>query len=406
MGAFSAQIVTLICMPVLSRLYEPEDIGIYNLIYSAVTILTIFLSFGLHQALPLAENLKEFKSIEKWIVIFSFFNMIVSYFLILIFNEYLYQLLNLKEGIFYLYLIPIVTSLSLFAMVKDNQCFWNSKFKVQSKVHFFQSVLNNFLKIFFGLFVNSVLFLVLATTASYVFKIIAISKEYNKRFSIKLLMLSEWKIIDFSVLLKYIDFPKFRFPQMFINSLSQHLPILILGIFYGSKQAGYYGLAVMALSFPVNLIGNSLYNVLYPKFSKLHNKVKSQIYYELKKFTILLISASIFPGIFVIFSSPFLFKIIFGQKWIMAGEYTRWLAINYALMLISRPSIAIIPIISMNKNYLIFEIFGTVLKILSLSIGVCFIKHDLQIVIIYSMTSAFVYFALILWVFCNAKSKL
>src|SRR5690606_38754695 len=77
---------------------------------------------------------------------------------------------------------------------------------------------------------------------------------YSKKLSLKFLYLIKSNNYR-NLLIKYKDFPLYRAPQIFFNSLSYSFPVLILTSMFGVKAAGFYTLTRTVLSLPVTLIG-------------------------------------------------------------------------------------------------------------------------------------------------------
>lgn len=66
----------------------------------------------------------------------------------------------------------------------------------------------------------------------------------------------------------HADFPLFRAPQVLLNALSQSLPIVLLASLFGPASAGFYTLARTVMAVPSMLIGKSVSDVFYPKFTE------------------------------------------------------------------------------------------------------------------------------------------
>ena len=67
---------------------------------------------------------------------------------------------------------------------------------------------------------------------------------------------------------RYRDFPLFRAPQVFLNAISQSLPVLMLTSFFGPAVAGFYSIGRTVLAIPSTLIGKSVGDVFYPRISE------------------------------------------------------------------------------------------------------------------------------------------
>lgn len=71
--------------------------------------------------------------------------------------------------------------------------------------------------------------------------------------------------------IKHKHFPIYRAPEVFINAVSQSLPVLMLTNFFGPVSAGFYSIGRSVLSMPSQLIGKSVGDVFYPRISEASN---------------------------------------------------------------------------------------------------------------------------------------
>lgn len=92
--------------------------------------------------------------------------------------------------------------------------------------------------------------------------------EKNEKHNIKDLI---------NTLKEYYDFPLYRAPQIFINTLSQGFPVMILLSNFGPGIAGYYTIGKQILDAPVQLLGKAVQDVFYPKLNEnaINKKINS-----------------------------------------------------------------------------------------------------------------------------------
>lgn len=199
----------------------------------------------------------------------------------------------------------------------------------------------------------------------------------------------------------YQDFAFFRCPQILINALSQHFPVLFLGIFFGTAAAGFYTLGKLILAAPIRLVGKSVGEVFYPDISEVIRSGAPAFPILFRATLVMLaVGAPIFATI--ILWGPQLFAYVFGADWEFAGEYARWLAPWMYLNFANHPCVAAVPALRLHRGLLIFEIFSTTSKLLALYGAFVFFAHDLWTVATLGVVGAVAYFFLILWVLIEA----
>lgn len=132
------------------------------------------------------------------------------------------------------------------------------------------------------------------------------------------------------MLKEYADFPKFNSITALMGAISTLLPTILINKYYSSEFAGYYDLSKLVLSIPFALVATSLSNVLLQNISaKFREKqsIRNDIY-KVFLFTIIIAVLEIFV---IHFFGVYLFKIVFGKEWGIAGEISTILVWSYSI---------------------------------------------------------------------------
>jgi hypothetical protein len=179
---------------------------------------------------------------------------------------------------------------------------------------------------------------------------------------------------------RHRDFPLFRAPVMLINAVSQHLPTLILAVYFGPAAAGFFALCRQAMSMPTNLIGKSVADVYYPRISR--------AIHDGEPVAAMLIKAT--AALALVGLVPFSLVVAFGP----------WL---FALVFVSRPCVVAVPALSLQGRFLIFEVFSTSLRVLALFGGAVLIGDALATVQAFSAAGVVIYLSLVVIVVFQAR---
>ena len=201
---------------------------------------------------------------------------------------------------------------------------------------------------------------------------------------------------------KYIDFPLYRAPEVFIYSVSQNIPVLLLSSLFGPASAGFYNIGRTVLGLPSNLIGQAIGDVFYSRVSEAANN-NEDLNYIIKKATITLFLIGLLPFGLVILFGPFLFEVVFGKEWFTAGEYARWIALSSYAVFINKPSVRALPVLRAQRFQLVFTILILIGQVISLSIGFFVFKNDIIALALFGTTGAL--FNIILVLITLNKSK-
>lgn len=112
-----------------------------------------------------------------------------------------------------------------------------------------------------------------------------------------------------------------------------HLQVLIIGKSFPVKEVGYYTQAKQLETVPVAAVLTIVNQVTFPVFSQLQDDVKNLV--KGLRRSLKVITMINFPVMFclVVVAEP-LFLMLFGEKWLPAVPYFRWLCGGYGALLV------------------------------------------------------------------------
>lgn len=385
-GTAGAQAISMVLSPIITRLYGPEVFGILGAFTSIVAVATpiVALTYPIAIVLPKRdENAKNIMRLSLYITLFITGAICIA---LLFFSENIVNLLGISEMKPFLYLIPIVIIFSGIMQVSEQWLIRTKQFSVNAKASFFQSLIINGSKAGMGLIYPSATVLVgLQAISNGVKALIMIL--FTKKSDKTLVKYSEEKLLTIKELaFKYKDFPVYRAPEVFISSISQNLPILLLATLFGPATAGYYTIGRTVLGLPSTLIGQAIGDVFYPRISEAVNNGEN-ITSLIKKATLSLCVIGIIPFGLVIIFGPWIFEFIFGSGWGTAGEYARWIALASFSTLINKPSVRSMPVLNAQRFHLIFTIVVLLIRIASLFVGFIVYNSALVAIALFSISS-------------------
>jgi O-antigen/teichoic acid export membrane protein len=131
-------------------------------------------------------------------------------------------------------------------------------------------------------------------------------------------------------------YPIYRLPSHFMMAFSMQSPVIFVASLYGMEFAGQMGLAVMALSMPVTIMGKSLSGAYYSEISvikKDRQQVRRSTYMVISK----LFFIALLPSVILWFFGREIFSVIFGGKWSMSGDIASKMSVYLAVHMASNP---------------------------------------------------------------------
>lgn len=159
-----------------------------------------------------------------------------------------------------------------------------------------------------------------------------------------------WLVASF-----YRQFVYYRMPSQLLLSVSAQAPIIMMASLYTQDDTGQLSLAIMALALPANLLGSAIAKAFYAEISvigKNHLKKIRRLAFDLQKKLFFL------GGPFVILAvllSEWVFEIVFGAQWVVAGTYAAILAPFIFFQLISAPLLQVLNVVGDQRAFLVIN---------------------------------------------------
>lgn len=393
-GTAAAQAVSMALSPIITRLYGPEAFGLMGAFMAIVSIVAPIAALTYPISIVLPKRDQDAKGLIRLSLIITAIISLLSFMIISLFNQQVINVFNLSEIAPYLYLIPLVIIFSGLLQVAEQWLIRTKQFTINARVTFLHSLIINGSKVGIGLLnpVASVLVLLSAFgNGLRAAMMIMFAKKSNYQIDTRLNG-EKKSLMDLAK--KYYDFPLYRAPEVFLNAISHGLPVLMLTAFFGPASAGFYTIGRTVLNAPSQLIGKSVGDVFYPRIAEAANK-KENVTALITKATLALAAIGILPFGLIIIFGPFLFSLVFGVEWVVAGEYARWIALWSYMGFINRPSVRALPVLFAQKFHLIYTIFMLIIRLGALAVGYYIFSSDLISIGLFGVTGAILNFGLI-----------
>lgn len=344
-GAASAQVITLLAMPFISRLYLPADYGLFGVIVAVTMIVTIISSFQLHQAIVLpkvnSHAIGLFQLACLGVMCGGILTTIAAFAYWYIFHSDM-QVLHALE-------MSLLTGLAVAAVGIGQVC---QGLAVRVKAFggigiaaMMRGCVVIAIQIALGFSGSGVIGLLAGYVAGEVVVCMYLLKYALPVGAFR--RAGQWK--RFRVLaVRYKDFISFGTAQEAMNSASQGLPVTLLAVYFGPTVAGYYAFSVKILMAPVNMLAGAVRQVLSVRFAESHGS-PSKLRQDFSRATFSLAIPSLLGALLVMPFTPELFAILFGSQWREAGEYSNWLLLWCAFGIFNVPATLLFRILRRQK---------------------------------------------------------
>lgn len=387
-GASGAQLISMLAIPIISRLFTPSDIGMLGSFQSILAILTPIAGFSYPVAIVLANNRREAAGMV-WISVMSgaiiSLIIIIALGLVTLIDQFTPWNIQIET---WLYFVPLFIFFITLNQISENILIKENFFGYISGSNFISSLVVNGTKIGFGLLSPTVWVLISATFLGILTKIVMQVKPVNENNLIFFLRpTSQIKPIILDLAKKYSDFPIYRMPESFLSAMVRNIPVIILASFLSSAAAGYYVMAKTVLAVPGFLLTKAVGDVFFPKFTDKVKKLDNPFDF-LVKFTIALSLLSLLPYTIVMIAGPEIFTFVFGIEWADSGLYAQWISLWLFTAFSAAACTRAIAPLKLQKVYLMYRVFYLASTLVALFIGIYLFEDAVLAIAIYCIVSS------------------
>ncbi|BAF71056.1 lipopolysaccharide biosynthesis protein [Sulfurovum sp. NBC37-1] len=348
-GTTIAQSIPIAISPILTRIYTPEDFGVFALYMSIASLFSVMATGRYELAIMLPEKDSDAINIVALSIIISFFISFISFIVIYVFNAKITDLLGNPEIATWLYFIPVAV---LLTGIYQSLNYWSNRKKQYKRLaasRVIQSGTTAAVNLGMGLGGFGSSGLILGSVLGQGVTTTILGKLVWQEDRQRLLQIKTVKI--FSLAKKHKKLPIYNLPNAIIDGFRLSGISILIAKFFTAATLGQFSLAFKMVQTPMSLISSSLSQVFYQKVS---SSKRSDLYRIVVRFILKASLVAIPVFLFIYLFADDIFVFIFGENWKLAGEaasvLTPWLFLNF----ISSPLGTIL--IVLNKQEVILNV--------------------------------------------------
>lgn len=358
-GTAFAQALMVLVLPLLTRLYTPEDFSVLAVYASILGIISVAACLRLEIAIPLPQNDDDAANLLALALCSSAGVAGLSALIVALFPTQIIAMVAQPKLEPFLWLLPLGIWLSSsYAALQ----FWTTRkkrFSVIAKTRMTQAIGGAGAQVGLGWAGIAPLGLVLGQMINSGAGIFGLVRDALKNDQPALRAIN-WPGMQ-RTFSEYDRFPKYSTIESLANSASIQLPVIIIAALAAGPEAGFLMLASRVMFAPMALIGGAVSQVYLSRAPD-----------EFRKGTLGAFTASIMGGlvktgvgplIFAGIVAPVAFPIIFGAQWQRAGEMVAWMTPWFVMQFISSPISMTLHVTQSQRTALILQIFGFVMRV-------------------------------------------
>jgi len=333
-GTTIAQAIPIAISPILTRIYTPEDFGLFAFYMAIASIISVIATGRYELAIMLPEKEEDALNIAALSGLITVFVSLISFTVILVFNHQIVLWIEKPEVSNWLYLIPCSV---LVTGLYQSFNYWHNRsknYKVLANNRIIQSGTTGLSQSGLGLVNTGVGGLIFGGLAGQSLACCYLARKVyvdDERY-FRCLNLGRMNILA----KKYINFPKIDVPTTLINIASSLMPNILLTSLYSPVFAGYFYLTQRVLQVPITLISSSVLDVFKQRASEDYKKLGNAKQIYKKTFLALMLMGGA-PSIILFFIVEDMFAFVFGEAWRVAGTYAQILLPALFLRFMANP---------------------------------------------------------------------
>jgi len=395
-GTVLAQMVPVVISPVLSRLYTPENFGLFAFMFGIVMILVPFFNGRYDAAIIVPRKEAEAFLLFKLTIYISLFMLLVVSGAITLLFEKPTIVFSMGKNEHLLYLLPVTALFFSFYMTCDFFLNRHKQYKKISTIMIFRVLIVSVFQIVLGIFYEQGLLYGLVFG---MFFVSGIQVWYVYPYFKGIATFSVQKVAK-----KYQNYPLYHMPHTFFNALSNHVPVLLLSYLFTLSETGIYMMALKVFYTPFSMLGSSIEKVFRKQIvdalhhnEKIETKVKTMLYK--------VVVYSLIPFIFLVWLAPSIFTFILGSAWGEVGRYIQILSPWIYLAFVVSMFVGVPIVLEEQKKSLMIEIVYFLLRTVGLLIGAVLYQDIYIALLLYSIGGSMVICYNLFWIYALVKKS-
>lgn len=381
-GTIISQLIPFLLSPVLTRIYNPDDFGLFGLYFSVTQIFSVFIAARYEMAIILPKEHKDGVNLLALSCLITSAISFLAFIPVFFFRNEIEILLNNKFSSSWIYLIPFSVFLTGITQAFIN--WFNRKEQYtaisisrvsRSGVTAGASVAWAFLPFkYAGLIIGDIIGQLIGLLY------ILVKFFHADKFLLKTVTNENM----FSQAKRYSQFPKYNVASGLFEKIAGHLPVFFLTAFFGPIVAGFFTLSQRVISAPSAIVARAIGDVFRVEANAefLETGGAKRIFNNTFKKLFFL---SIVPFSILFFFAPSLFEFVFGNEWVKAGEYAQLMTVMFFLQFVTSPLSSMFLVAEKQKIDLFIQIFLVAALALCMYAGEKFLGGVETAIIIYTV---------------------
>lgn len=401
-GTVLAQALTMAAMPLLTRLYSPEEFGALGVFVALLGMISVMANFRYEVAIPLPETDQAAANLMALALACGALTTLAVTLATVFLHQQIAEMTKSPVLARYVWLLPIAVAVtSAYAVLQS----WATRKRAFTRVALTrveQAVGGVSTQLLMGWCSAGALGLIVGQIVANGVGLLGLGRRAlaeDRTLLLRGLSLAQMT----AVAGEYDRFPKYSTAEAFANMAAVQLPIIIIGSLATSAEVGYLMLGIRLMQVPVGMIGSSVSQVYFSRAveeHRVHNLagITARSVASLAK-------VGVGPLVFAGIVAPAAFSVVFGPEWKRAGELVAWMTPWFVFQFLSSPVSMALHVTLNQPIALGLQVSGFVLRILAVILAGHFLGYT-RLSESYAISGLLFYFVYLIVIFRVSKVSL
>lgn len=358
-GTIGARAVLALSLPLLTRIYSPEDFQFLAIYMAVLSLFTVVASLRLNMAITLPLNDGEAANLLALALLSPVAFGIVLTVPVIAAPDAVAGLLEQASFRPFLWMIP--TGIAVAAGYQALQCWASRKrrFGLVARTGVVRAVGGTGTQLGLGAAGIAPFGLLLGHLAHSGLGIFALARDLLRNERAALAAISP--VAMWEALKAYRHFPIYSVPEALANSAGVQVPVILIAAAAAGPEAGYLALAMQVMAIPMALVGQSVAQVFIADAPDRMRDGTLPAFTRQTSLTLLKLGSMVLIPVGLL--SPLVFAPVFGSEWSRAGEIVLWMTPWHVLQFTASPVSAVLHVMGHLRRAMVLQFFGAALRV-------------------------------------------
>lgn len=353
LGSGAGRLISLATIPIVTRIYGPEDFGVLSVFTAVVLILAPLATLRYVLALPLPRHdglAMNLLALTACLLVGIGGLLALALWLL---GEPLFGLLSMEVLAPWWWLIVLGV---LGTAAYEAFTLWATRrraYKVMAQTQVTQSVAGAGVKIALGLAGLQPLGLLIGQVVAQAGGTVRLWRNFVFDFrtnrhhvGISRMRKAAWH---------YRSMPIWRVPSQFLMIFSIQAPVLAFAALYDAATVGQLGLAFTALAIPISVLGETTSKAYYAEISRIGRYDPKSLLAVTRSTLSTMLIVSLGPSLVLFLFGEPIFEMVLGESWTVAGRYAEILSFYLLVQFLSNPISRVFSVLRIEWAYFLIN---------------------------------------------------